>query len=69
MLYKYNVKGEVIVQVNSPTDYHNFDTLITDNISSALIDGWFLTAKEAMENYFKKDDVVKTQPKCGRHKK
>lgn len=81
MFYRYNPKGEVVVQVNSPTDYHNFDTLITNNISSALIDRWFLTAKEAMENYFKKDvdnnvlifenslEAEVTHPKRGRLKK
>ncbi len=51
MLYIYNPeKGDTVVQVNSVTDFHNFDTIITNNVSIELENGWFLTAKEAMES-------------------
>ena len=48
MLYKYNDKGETIVQIDSPTDYYRFDAIITDSVASELLNGYFLTAKEAL---------------------
>lgn len=48
MLYKYNDKGETIVQIDSPTDYHRFDAIVTDSVTSELLNGYFLTAKEAL---------------------
>jgi hypothetical protein len=48
MLYKYDNQGDTIVQVNSPTDYQIFKTIITEDINSALLNGYFLTAKEAI---------------------
>jgi uncharacterized protein YaaR (DUF327 family) len=48
MLYKYDNQGDTIVQVNSVSDYQTFKTIITEDIDSALSDGYFLTAKEAI---------------------
>jgi hypothetical protein len=62
MLYRYNPKGETIVQVDSPTDYHNFDVLITSNIGTALNEGWFLTAKEAQNAYQSVSEIVDDKP-------
>lgn len=48
MLYKYDKQGDTILQINSPTDYQTFKIIITEDIDSALSDGYFLTTKEAI---------------------